>query len=130
MAYAQETRSLGDLFSDLSRELTVLVRSELQLARVEMSDKVSRAARHAGVVAGGAVVAVAGVLTLAAALVLVLVSAGMPPWGAALLVGIALVAAGAMMASQGLNALRRQDLKPTETLETLKEATAWRGQAN
>lgn len=130
MAYAPDARSLGDLFSDLTREISTLVRNEVALARVEMSTKISRAARHAGMLALGAVVALAGLFTLAASLVLVLVRAGMPAWGAALLVGLGLAAIGAMLAMRALTALRQEDLTPTETIQTLKETTAWKGQTN
>jgi hypothetical protein len=130
MAYAPDARSLGDLFSDLSREIGTLVRNELALARAEMSAKLSRVGRHAGMLALGAVVALAGLFTLAAALVLILVQAGMPAWGAALLVGLGLGAVGALVATNALAALRNEDLTPTETIETLKETTAWKGQTN
>ena len=130
MAYAPDARSLGDLFSDLTREVTTLVRNEVSLARVEMSAKISRAARHAGTLAIGAVIALAGVFTLAACLVLVLVNAGMPAWGAALLVGLGLAAVGGMLAMSALSALQKEDLTPTETIQTIKETTAWKGQTN
>jgi O-antigen ligase len=130
MAYAPDARSLGDLFSDLTREITTLVRNELALARVEMSTKMSRAARHAGTLAIGAVIALAGLFTLAACLVLVLVNAGMPAWGAALLVGLGLAAVGGMLAMSALSALQKEDLTPTETIQTIKETTAWKGQTN
>lgn len=130
MAYAPDARSLGDLFGDLSRDIGTLVRNELALARAEMSAKLSRAARHAGMLALGAVVALAGLFTLAASLVLVLVRAGMPAWAAALLVGLALAGGGALLASGALKALREEDLTPTETIKTLKETTAWKSQTN
>jgi hypothetical protein len=128
MAYAPDARSLGDLFSDLTREITTLVRSELALARVEMSAKISRAAKHVGTIVIGGVIALAGVFTLAACIVLLLVRVGVAPWAAALLVGLALAGVGALLASRALTALRQEDLKPTETIETLKETTAWKRQ--
>ena len=130
MAYAPDARSLGDLFSDLTREISTLVRNEIALARVEMSTKLSRLARHVGTLALGGVIALAGVFTLAATLVLLLVQAGMPAWGAALLVGLALTGAGALLATRSLSALRQEDLKPTQTIETLKETTTWKGQTS
>jgi hypothetical protein len=106
------------------------MRNELALARTEMSAKLSRAARHAGTMAFGAVVALAGLFTLAASLVLLLVNAGMPAWGAALLVGLGLAAIGGVLAMRSLSALRQEDLTPTETLQTLKETTEWKRQTN
>ncbi|MBA3269204.1 MAG: phage holin family protein [Acidobacteria bacterium] len=126
MASAPDSRSLGELFSDLTREITTLVRAEIALARVEMGAKVSRAARHAGAVAFGGVIALGGLLTLIAALVLILVRVGLPAWSAALLVGLSLASVGAMLATRGLAALRAEDLAPTETIRTIKETTTWK----
>jgi uncharacterized membrane protein YesL len=86
-------------------------------------------ARHVGAMAIGGVVALAGLFTLAASLVLLLVRAGMAPWLAALLVGLALAGVGAMLATRALAALRQEDLTPTETIESLKETTTtWKRQ--
>jgi hypothetical protein len=125
-----DARPLSDLFADLTREMTALVRSEMALARAELGGKLSRVVRHVGVVAAGGVLALAGVFTLAACLVLVMIEAGMPAWGAALLVGLGLAFVGALVALRALAALRRESLAPTETMETLKEATAWKSQTN
>jgi O-antigen ligase len=130
MAYAPDARSLGDLFSDLTREIGTLVRTELALARAEMSAKISRVTRHVTTLALGAVVALAGLFTLAASLVLLLVRAGMPAWAAALLVGLALAGVGALLATGAIKALRAEDLTPTETIQTVKETTAWKSQTN
>lgn len=130
MAYAPDARSLGDLFSDLTREITTLVRHEVTLARTEMSAKIARAGGHAGMLAAGAVIALAGVFTLAACLVLLLVEAGMPAWGATLVVGLALAAVGGSLAMRSVSALKQEDLTPRETIQTLKETTAWKGQTN
>jgi hypothetical protein len=126
MAYAPDARPLTDLFADLTREISSLVRSELALARVEMSSKISRAATHVGAIALGGVIAVTGLFSLVASVVLLLVRAGMAPWAAALVVGLGFAAVGALVASRAVSALRREDLKPTETIETLKETATWK----
>jgi hypothetical protein len=126
MAYAPDARSLSDLFSDLTREIGTLVRNEIALARAEMSGKLSRVMQHVSTLALGAVVALAGLFTLAASLVLLLVRAGMPPWAAALLVGLGLAGIGAMLATGAIKALRAADLTPTETIQSVKETAAWK----
>ena len=130
MAYAPDARPLGDLFSDLMRDITTLVRSEMALARAEMSAKMSRVRLHVGAIAAGAVLALVGLFTLAAFLVLVLVRAGMPAWSSALVVGSALTGIGAIVAMRALTALRQESLAPTETIDSLKETTAWKSQTN
>ena len=127
MEYAPDARSIGELFSDLTRDVGTLIRTEVALARTELSEKASRAGRHAAVIAGGAVIACGGVFAMIAGLILLLVRAGMPAWAAALLVGAAVIAGGGLMASGGLSALRREDLTPKETINTLKETATWKG---
>lgn len=127
MEYAPDARSIGELFSDLTREVGTLIRAEVALARTELSDKASRVGRHAAVIAAGAVIACGGLFATIAGVILLLVRAGMPAWGAALLVGAAVIAAGGLMASGGLSALRREDLTPKETITTLKETATWKG---
>ena len=62
-----EEPSLGELFSDLARQTGVLVKKEIELAKVEMTDKAVDAGKKAAMVAGGGVVcAVSGLLFVVA----------------------------------------------------------------
>jgi hypothetical protein len=76
---------------------------------------------------GGGVLAIGGLLTVVASLVLMLVRAGLAPWLAALLVGVAVIGGGAFMAYAAISGMRRVNLAPTETIQTVKETTAWKG---
>src|SRR5262245_48950841 len=86
-------RSFGELFSELTRDLGLLVRQEIQLAKVEMSQKAARAAKDLVAMGAGLALACAGALSVTAALVLGLVRLGVTPWVAALLVGAILAMA-------------------------------------
>ena len=125
MAARGEERSLGELFGDLARDTGTLVRQEVELAQTEMTQKAARAARDAGVLAAGGLVAYAGFLAILAAVVLGLVAAGLDAWLAALLVGAFVAAVGAMLVRRGLTALKREQLAPQQTVETLKEDARW-----
>lgn len=125
MADARAERSLGELFAELSTETTTLLRKEFQLAQVEIGQKVSRAGRHATLIGTGGVIAHAGALALVAALVLLLIGAGLPAWAAALIVAVVLVAVGGLLMRSGLAAMRAEDMMPRETIDTLKEGAAW-----
>ena len=120
----ENDRSLGELFGDLAREMSTLVRQELDLAKTEMTQKATHAGKNAGMILAGGAVAYAGLLAIIAALVLLL-ARSMPAWGAALLVGVVVAAAGGAMAYAGLNALKQEDLAPRETIETIKEDARW-----
>ena len=67
-------RSIGDLFADLTRELTTLVRQEMALATTELGHKATRVGRHLGFLALGGAVAYAGFLALVAALIALFVA--------------------------------------------------------
>jgi len=122
---SRDDRSLGELFADLTRELTTLVRQEATLAKTELSQKVSSVAKDVGFMAAGGAIAYAGLLAICAAIILILGQAGLTWWAAALLVGIVVAAAGGFLIWKGLQALRRVDLVPRQTLESLKEDTQW-----
>ena len=120
----RDERSLGELFAELARETSTLVRQEVNLAKTEMSQKASRAGRHVGVMTAGGAVAYAGLLTILAALI-VLLNNVMPLWLSALLVGIVVAVVGYLLVRRALDALKREDFAPRETIETLKEDQRW-----
>ena len=114
-------RSLGELFSELSRDVAILVRKEIELARVEMSKIASTLARRATFIAIGAVLCVAGLLALVETAILGGVAMGLQPWVSAGIVTLALLVIGGLMVSSGMSALRKDTLVPTETIQTLKD---------
>ena len=120
----EDNRSLGDLFSELSRETSTLVRQEVQLAKVEVSQKVSRIGRDVAFLAIGGVILYAGFLALLAALIIGLAEF-MDGWLAALIVGLVVVAVGYFLVQKGINELRRVNPIPERTLESLKEDKEW-----
>jgi hypothetical protein len=129
MQPARDDRSLGDLFAELSRDATTLIRKEFELAKTEMSNNFSRLGRHAMFIAVGGALAYAGLLTIVAAVVVILAAAGLTWWAATLIVGIVVALGGYLLLQRGLSALLRDRLAPTETIETIKENAAWaRGQ--
>lgn len=115
-----EDKSLGELFADLTRESSTLVRQELALAKAEMSQKAVSVGKDVGLVAAGGFLAYAAFLTLIAALVL-LVAQFMLPWVAALLVAVVLGVVGGVLAMKGLGNLKKVDPLPRQTIETLKD---------
>jgi drug/metabolite transporter (DMT)-like permease len=125
MAGPTEERSLGELFSELSRDTGTLVRKEVELATTELTAKVKVAAGHAGVAAAGGALAHAGFLVLLAAVVIGLTQLGLEAWLAALLVGLATIGAGYALTTKGLSALRRTSVTPSQTIESLKETSSW-----
>jgi hypothetical protein len=121
----QQERSLGDLFAELTRDTSTLVRKEIELAKTELGQKVSTAGKNVGFLAIGGAVAYAGVLALIGGVILLLAQALDSLWLSALLVGLVVAVAGYMLVQKGLTALRNVDLVPHKTIETLKEDKEW-----
>ncbi len=117
-------RPITGLFGDIARETTHLVRSEFELARAEISNKVGEAAGGAISLAAGGLVAFAGFLflLLAATLGLTEVVAG---WLAALIVGGVVLLIGLIMVGAGRSRLRARNLQPNRTMESLREDRRW-----
>jgi xanthine/uracil permease len=125
MAQVRDERSLGDLFSDLSRETTTLVRQEVQLAKAELTQSATEAARGIGMLVAGGAVAYAGLLFLLLAIVFGLIEAGWDAWLSALVVGVVVVAIGAILVVRARESLKPANLAPRRTVETLKEDQEW-----
>jgi len=125
MAQLRDERSLGDLFSDLSRETTTLVRQEVQLAKAELTQSATEAARGIGMLVAGGAVAYAGLLFLLLAIVFGLIEAGWDAWLSALVVGLVVVVIGAVLVLRARESLKPANLAPRRTVETLKEDQEW-----
>jgi uncharacterized membrane protein YqjE len=120
----QREPTLGELFSDLSSQASLLVRQEAQLAKVEMTEKAAKAGREVAYIVVGAVLGNAALLTLIASLILFL-RAWISPWVAALLVGAALAIVAGIFVWIGRQGLQRIEPTPTRTVETLQEDKEW-----
>ena len=117
--------STGELVKELSREVSQLVREEIELAKAEMTQKGKHAGIGAGMLSGAAVLALAAVGGSMAFLILVLDS-WMPGWLAALIVTIAYAAAAALLALRGKERISHATPPaPTQTIESVKEDVQW-----
>ncbi len=121
---SKDERSLGELFSALAQDTSTLVRKEVQLAKTEMTQKASRVGKDVGFLAAGGAVAYAGLLAILAGII-VLLGQVIPMWLSALLVGVVVAGVGYFLVRKGLDALKREDLAPRQTIETLKEDGQW-----
>ena len=124
MTNTSDNRSLGELFASLSKDTTTLVRQEIELAKTEISEKVSETGKNvASLVVGGAI-AYAALLFILAAIAVGLAQI-MEPWLAVLIVGVVVAIVGFILVQKGMNALKRMNFVPEKTIATLKEDKEW-----
>ncbi len=124
MQMRKEDRSLGELFSDLSQEISTLVRQEAELAKAEMSQNVAKFSKSLIVLGIGAAFAYAGFLALVGAAIVGLWYV-MPLWLSALVIGLATMIIGFIFVFAGIRRMKKYSLAPEQTLSTLKEDKQW-----
>ncbi|HWT71779.1 MAG TPA: phage holin family protein [Oxalicibacterium sp.] len=115
-------KSLGTLFSDLTRETLDLVRQEIALGRAEMSEKISAAQTGITSMAIGGAVAAAGLLIVLLAIVNLLamyLPPDLAPWLAPLIVGVVVALIGYGMLKAGSSKLKSDNLVPHRTVDSL-----------
>jgi hypothetical protein len=117
-------RSVGTLFSDLANEASTLIRKEVDLAKMEVSEKVDRVQRAATSLAAGGAILYAGLLVLLFAVVAgldALLDRWWPTqWLAPLIVGLVVLGIGYAMLRNGLNNMKADSLIPRRTMRSLR----------
>jgi hypothetical protein len=123
MTMPPDSRPLSELLSDALNQFSALIRTEIQLARTELSAKATKAAMGLAMMAGGLVVAIA-----AAVLVFLAIAEWLDdilPEGLALLVtGLIAGAISGGLAWSGLQRIRADELAPKRTIEQLQRDAA------
>lgn len=115
----EEEKDIGPLLAELSSQTSTLVKDEIELAKVELNQKIDRAEKGAISLAAGGAVLYAGILVLLSAVVFLL-SAVMPLWLAAFIVGVATVIAGVFALQKGRTDLKAESLKPNRFIDSLR----------
>jgi len=118
-------RSLGELFSDLSQQTGDLIRKEMRLARVELREKLADAGKQAMMIGVAMAFGLAAVVTIAAAITLLLIQVGVVAWLAAAITAAVMGLTAYVLAQSGMSALRKKSIAPVETIHSLKETTQW-----
>ena len=116
----KEKWSITELFSDLTRNLTTLVRQEILLAKTEAKSKISQVGAGGAYIGAGGALLYAGFLVLLGAAVFGL-SNIMPLWLSALIVGLIVALIGTGLLLKGRNDLKAQNLKPEKTIRSVRQ---------
>jgi len=123
-------RSVGELIGEVTKDLSTLMRKELELAKVEVKAEATKAGKGAGMLAGAGVAGHLALVFVSLTLMFLLYSlfGGNDPadyvW-AALIVTILWAVVAAVLASRGRKQLKEVNPKPEQTVETLKEDAQW-----
>jgi uncharacterized membrane protein YqjE len=112
---------MGELFSRLSEQTSRLVRSEIELAKSELSRKAKAGAIGAGLLGGAALFGFFAFAVLIATVILAL-SNVLEPWLAALIVAVVLLLIAGVLAFLGKKSLDKGvPPKPERTADNVKQ---------
>lgn len=124
--------TIGSLIKDLADDTRLLLRQEMELARAEFSESISKIIRNVIYLAVGGLVLYAGFLALLAASSFGLVAAlnnVMEPqhalWLGPLIVGLVVAIVGYVFVQKAITTLKNEDFKPHETIDSLRENKEW-----
>jgi len=122
---ADSERPVGELMRELSAQTSTLVRQELELAKLELTEKGKQAGIGAGMFGGAGVVGLYAAGALTACLVLALATA-VTGWLAALIVAVLYGAVAGALALMG-RAKVKQAVPPVpeQASESVKEDVQW-----
>jgi uncharacterized membrane protein YqjE len=115
--------SLADLLSEMTSELSTLLRKEVQLAKVEVKEEVTQAGKGAGMLGGAGLAGWMALIMLSFALAWLL-DQGLNTAMSFAIVGIVWVIAAAALFATGKRRLKTIETLP-QTKETIKEDVQW-----
>ena len=116
---------MPELVKELTRDISELVRQEIELARVEMTEKGKKAGLGVGMFGGAAVLGMA-VVGGSMATVIILLDLVMPLWLASLITTVLYAAAAAVLALRGRDELKETGAPiPERTKQSVKEDIQW-----
>lgn len=114
------THSLGDIAGGLAGDVQDLVKGELALARAELDHKLHGLIAGAVSVAGGALVAFAGLVVFLEGGAAIL-ARFIPAWASLLIIGAVIVIIGGLVSRAGLAKLSLKSITPDRTTANLSK---------
>lgn len=118
-------QSLGELVATLTRDVSLLVHQEVELAKTELAQQAKRAGISAGMFSGAGVIAVWGLFLLCfAAGFGIAAGAGIPIWAGFVCIGGLFVIVAVVLAVLGIGVVKKVG-PPKRTMTSVKADLAW-----
>lgn len=113
-------RTLGQLVADATQDISTIVRSEIALAKAEVTAEAKIAGRGAGLLAGAAFVGLLGLVFLFHTLANVL-AVWLPLWAGYLITTVVLFVLTAILGLVGKNSMSKVKPRPERTIKNAQE---------
>lgn len=124
MAVTNGERTLGQLVSDASTDVSSIIKGEIALAKLEIKSDVSKGGKGAGMLVGAGIFALFMLGFLCSALAWGLNAAGLPVWAGMLITAGVLLVITLILALLGKSALSKMQGKPKRTIDNAQKTVA------
>lgn len=119
-AEGETERTVGQLVSDASHDVSALVRSEIQLAKSEVTSGLKVGGKGAGLLGGAGFLALLGLIFLFHTLAHV-IDVWLPLWAGYLIITLLLFAVAGILALAGIKALKKAKPVPEKAIRNAQE---------
>jgi uncharacterized membrane protein YqjE len=113
-------RTLGKIIKDLTADITMLFRSEIELLKLEIKDMLAKLGEGTALLTVALFLGVFGIASLLVTITLGLVALGVPAWVSSLIVTVVLFAATGGLAVMGIKKYKAVRFVPTHSVEHIK----------
>jgi fatty acid desaturase len=115
-----DARSIGQIFKDLTADLSTLFRSEIALLKLEIKDTFTKLGGGAGLLAAALFLGLIGIAFLFVTITLGLVALGVPAWVSSLIVTVVLFIGAVVLALAGKKKLEAVNFVPNDAIDHIK----------
>ena len=116
----ESDRTLGTIIRDLTADLSMLLRSEIALLKLELKEAAAKLGGGAAMMAAALFLGLIGLAFLFVTITLGMIAAGLPPWLSSLIVTVVLFAAAGLLVVLGKKKLAGVNFVPSESIEHIK----------
>lgn len=116
----EPSRTLGTIVKDLTADLSMLFRTEVELLKLELRHTFAKLGAGGAMMAGALVLALVGLAFLFVTITLGLVALGVPAWLSALVVTLALFTGAAILVLLARKQFRGANLMPNDSIEQIR----------
>lgn len=113
-------RSIGTIIKDLTADVSMLIRSEIALLKLELKEAGAKLGGGAAMLAGALFLGLIGLAFLFVTITLGMIALGLPAWLSSLIVTVVLFAAAGILILLGKKKLAAVNFVPSEAIEHIK----------
>jgi uncharacterized membrane protein YqjE len=118
--YTDADRSIGTIIKDLTADISMLLRSEIALLKLELKEAAAKLGGGAAMMGAALFLGLIGLAFLFVTITLGMVAMGLPAWLSSLIVTVVLFAAAGILVVMGKKKLQGVNFVPSESIEHIK----------